>query len=108
MSLPPDLSTQTVNNPLDKTMTTDKHRDSTPGYGQPVNNCPKRYELGSRRYNNEVVPCMIEHPTGKYVLFDEYDTLQKICDLQQALINKQKAEFESAGISMKYLMGWRP
>ena len=36
----PDLSPQTVNNPLENPMTTDKYRDSTLGYGPPVNNCP--------------------------------------------------------------------
>ena len=88
-------------------MTTEKDTDVTPGYGQPVNNCPKRYELGSRRYNNEVVPCMIEHPEGKYVLFDEYEAMLKINHLQDLLMRKLRDEKQSPQGPSSRLFGGR-
>jgi len=59
-------------------MTTDKDTDVTPGYGQPVNNCPipKRFGLGTKFYSNGIsVPEIVEKPDGEYVRFDDYDKL---------------------------------
>jgi|TARA_A100001391_G_scaffold205410_1_gene205940 hypothetical protein len=96
-----------VNNPLDKTMTTDKHCDSTPGYGQTVNNYPKRYTLGSKHYWHEVVPCMIEHPEGKYVLFAEYQKLAAHNQYCEALIAKLRGDKQSPQGPSSRLFGGR-
>ncbi|QIM48955.1 hypothetical protein G9Q38_07060 [Pusillimonas sp. DMV24BSW_D] len=91
-------------------MTTDKDTDSTPGYGQPVNNCPapKRFGLGTKFYSNGIsVPEIVEKPDGDYVLLDDYDLVVKHNQYLEALIAKLRGDKQSPQGPSSRLLGGR-
>jgi hypothetical protein len=95
-------------------MTTEKDTVVTPGYGQPVTNYPKRYTLGSKHYKHEVAPCMMEHPQGKYVLFDDFAAAVAHNEMLLARLKKQAKEVEANNKSvisnelLRFLRGSAP
>ena len=80
-------------------MTTDKDTDYTPGYGQPINNCPavKRYGLQVVcRPRHLPMPEIVEKPKGEYVRLKDYDLVVKHNQYLEALLQKERTKFSFA------------